>query len=239
MRGPLIVSLDVWNREGLFKIIDQFPTDEGMTVKIGMELFYGEGPTIVKELLNKGFKIFLDLKLQDIPNTVKMGMMQIGRMGVTYTTVHALGGSEMIAAAKEGLELGSEEAGVPTPKLLAVTELTSITEDALENEQNCKLDMVDQVVSLAKLAKRSGADGVITSPLEVSSLKEQVGNDFLYVTPGIRPANFPKDDQSRTATPKQAAEYGSSALIVGRPIIRAEDPVAAYHKMLEEWNYAN
>ncbi|AEB72656.1 orotidine-5'-phosphate decarboxylase [Lentilactobacillus buchneri] len=239
MRGPLIVSLDVWNREGLFKIIDQFPTDEGMTVKIGMELFYGEGPTIVKELLNKGFKIFLDLKLQDIPNTVKMGMMQIGRMGVTYTTVHALGGSEMIAAAKEGLELGSEEAGVPTPKLLAVTELTSITEDALENEQNCKLDMVDQVVSLAKLAKRSGADGVITSPLEVSSLKEQVGNDFLYVTPGIRPANFPKDDQSRTATPKQAAEYGSSALVVGRPIIRAEDPVAAYHKMLEEWNYAN
>lgn len=239
MRGPLIVSLDVWNREGLFKIIEQFPTDEGMTVKIGMELFYGEGPTIVKELLNKGFKIFLDLKLQDIPNTVKMGMMQIGRMGVTYTTVHALGGSEMIAAAKEGLELGSEEAGVPTPKLLAVTELTSITEDALENEQNCKLDMVDQVVSLAKLAKRSGADGVITSPLEVSSLKEQVGNDFLYVTPGIRPANFPKDDQSRTATPKQAAEYGSSALVVGRPIIRAEDPVAAYHKMLEEWNYAN
>ncbi|MQM59830.1 orotidine-5'-phosphate decarboxylase [Lentilactobacillus buchneri] len=239
MRGPLIVSLDVWNREGLFKIIDQFPTDEGMTVKIGMELFYGEGPTIVKELLNKGFKIFLDLKLQDIPNTVKMGMMQIGRMGVTYTTVHALGGSEMIAAAKEDLELGSEEAGVPTPKLLAVTELTSITEDALENEQNCKLDMVDQVVSLAKLAKRSGADGVITSPLEVSSLKEQVGNDFLYVTPGIRPANFPKDDQSRTATPKQAAEYGSSALVVGRPIIRAEDPVAAYHKMLEEWNYAN
>ena len=239
MRGPLIVSLDVWNREGLFKIIDQFPTDEGMTVKIGMELFYGEGPTIVKELLNKGFKIFLELKLQDIPNTVKMGMMQIGRMGVTYTTVHALGGSEMIAAAKEGLELGSEEAGVPTPKLLAVTELTSITEDALENEQNCKLDMVDQVVSLAKLAKRSGADGVITSPLEVSSLKEQVGNDFLYVTPGIRPANFPKDDQSRTATPKQAAEYGSSALVVGRPIIRAEDPVAAYHKMLEEWNYAN
>nr|WP_173667568.1 orotidine-5'-phosphate decarboxylase [Lentilactobacillus buchneri] len=239
MRGPLIVSLDVWNREGLFKIIDQFPTDEGMTVKIGMELFYGEGPTIVKELLNKGFKIFLDLKLQDIPNTVKMGMMQIGRMGVTYTTVHALGGSEMIAAAKEGLELGSEEAGVPTPKLLAVTELTSITEDALENEQNCKLDMVDQVVSLAKLAKRSGADGVITSPLEVSSLKEQVGNDFLYVTPGIRPANFPKDDQSRTATPKQAAGYGSSALVVGRPIIRAEDPVAAYHKMLEEWNYAN
>lgn len=239
MRGPLIVSLDVWNREGLFKIIDQFPTDEGMTVKIGMELFYGEGPTIVKELLNKGFKIFLDLKLQDIPNTVKMGMMQIGRMGVTYTTVHAVGGSEMIAAAKEGLELGSEEAGVPTPKLLAVTELTSITEDALENEQNCKLDMVDQVVSLAKLAKRSGADGVITSPLEVSSLKEQVGNDFLYVTPGIRPANFPKDDQSRTATPKQAAEYGSSALVVGRPIIRAEDPVAAYHKMLEEWNYAN
>lgn len=214
MRGPLIVSLDVWNREGLFKIIDQFPTDEGMTVKIGMELFYGEGPEIVQELLNKGFKIFLDLKLQDIPNTVKMGMMQIGRMGVTYTTVHALGGSEMIAAAKEGLELGSEEAGVPTPKLLAVTELTSITEDALENEQNCKLDMVDQVVSLAKLAKRSGADGVITSPLEVSSLKEQVGDDFLYVTPGIRPANFPKDDQSRTATPKQAAEYGSSALVV-------------------------
>ncbi|GHP14942.1 orotidine 5'-phosphate decarboxylase [Lentilactobacillus fungorum] len=239
MRGPLIVSLDVWNWEGLVKIIDKFPTNEEMTVKIGMELFYGEGPAIVQNLLDRGFKVFLDLKLQDIPNTVKMGMMQIGRMGVTYTTVHALGGSAMIAAAKEGLELGSEEAGVPTPKLLAVTELTSITEDALENEQNCKLDMVDQVVSLAKLAKRSGADGVITSPLEVSSLKQQVGDDFLYVTPGIRPANFPKDDQSRTATPKQAAEYGSSALVVGRPIIRAEDPVAAYHKLLKEWHDAN
>ncbi|KRL20982.1 orotidine-5'-phosphate decarboxylase [Lentilactobacillus kisonensis] len=239
MRGPLIVSLDIANKEGLFKIVDQFPSDEGMTVKIGMELFYGEGPDVVRQLLARGFKVFLDLKLQDIPNTVKMGMMQIGRLGVTYTTVHALGGSEMIAAAKEGLELGSEEAGVPSPKLLAVTELTSITDDALKTEQNCRLDMVDQVVSLAKLAKKAGADGVITSPLEVSSLKQQVGDDFLYVTPGIRPANFPKDDQSRTATPKQAAEYGSSALVVGRPIIRSNDPVAAYHKLLKEWNDAN
>ncbi len=239
MRGPLIVSLDVATREALLDIINDFPADEKLTVKIGMELFYGEGPEIVRHLLARGYKVFLDLKLHDIPNTVKSGMKQIGCMGVSYTTVHALGGSEMIAAAKAGLIAGSREAGVETPKLLAVTELTSISDDALKNEQNSRLDMVDQVVSLAKLAKRSGADGVITSPLEVSALKKQVGDDFLYVTPGIRPANAPKDDQTRTATPAQAAEYGSSALVIGRPIIRATDPVAAYHQLLEEWNNAN
>lgn len=238
MQGQLIISLDVSTRGDLFSLIDKFDRDEKLTVKIGMEFFYGEGPQIVRDLLDRGYDIFLDLKLHDIPNTVKNGMKQIGRLGVTFTTVHALGGSEMIAEAKQGLVEGAKEAGVPTPKLLAVTELTSITPEGLANEQNSKLSMVDQVVSLAKLAKSSGADGVITSPLEVSALKREVGDDFWYVTPGIRPKDFPKDDQSRTASPAEAAEYGSSALVVGRPIIKAADPVAAYHKMLEEWEDA-
>ncbi|WP_283679622.1 orotidine-5'-phosphate decarboxylase [Lentilactobacillus sp. Marseille-Q4993] len=238
MQGPLIVSLDVADRADLFELIDKFPKDDKLTVKIGMELFYGEGPQIVRDILDRGYDIFLDLKLHDIPNTVKSGMRQIGRLGVTFVTVHALGGSEMIKAAKQGLIEGSEEAGVQTPKLLAVTELTSITEEVLKNEQNSRLDMVDQVVALAKLAKRSNADGVITSPLEVKALREQVGDDFWYVTPGIRPSGYPKDDQSRTATPAEAAQFGSTALVVGRPIIKADDPVAAYHTMSEEWNNA-
>lgn len=237
--GPLIISLDVSTRAALFSFIEQFSPDEKLTIKIGMELFYGEGPRIVRDLLNRGYDVFLDLKLHDIPNTVKNGMKQIGKLGVAFTTVHALGGSAMINQAKQGLIEGAEEAGVQPPKLLAVTELTSITPEDLANEQNSKLSMVDQVVSLANLAKQSGADGVITSPLEVEALRAAVGDDFWYVTPGIRPKDFPKDDQSRTATPAEAAKFGSSALVVGRPIINANDSVATYHKMLEEWQNAN
>ncbi len=239
MKGPLIISLDVPSKEDLFDIINEFPKDEKLTVKIGMEMFYAEGPQIVHELLQRGLQIFLDLKLFDIPNTVKSGMHQIGKLGVQYTTVHALGGSKMITAAKQGLVEGAKESGVKPANLLAVTELTSITPEILKNEQNSRLNMVNQVVSLAKMAKFSGADGVITSPLEVKSLKKQVGDDFLYVTPGIREKGAAKDDQSRTASPSQAAEYGSSALVVGRPIIKSNDPVRAYHGMLEEWNNAN
>jgi len=237
--GPLIISLDVSSKEELVSFIQRFNPDEKLTIKIGMELFYGEGPSIVRNLLNLGYDVFLDLKLHDIPNTVRKGMKQIGKMGVSFTTVHALGGSEMIKQAKQGLIEGASEAGVQPPKLLAVTELTSITPKGLAEEQNSRLPMVDQVVALAKLARNSGADGVITSPLELSALKKEIGDDFWYVTPGIRPNDFPKDDQSRTSTPTEAANAGSSALVVGRPIINATDPVTAYHNMMEEWLNAN
>lgn len=236
--GPLIISLDVATREDLFQLLDQFDANETLTVKIGMEMFYGEGPQIVRDLLNRGHHIFLDLKLHDIPNTVENGMRQIGRLGVTYTTVHALGGAQMMAQAKRGLLKGAQDAGVAPARLLAVTELTSITPQELQAEQNCRLDMADQVVSLAQLAKKAGADGVITSPLEVPTLQKQVGKDFLYVTPGIRPHGAPKDDQARTATPREAALKGSNALVIGRPIIQATNPVNTYHQLLEEWENA-
>lgn len=236
--GLLIISLDVAQRADLFQLIDQFDTNETLTVKIGMEMFYGEGPQIVRDLLNMGHHIFLDLKLHDIPNTVENGMRQIGRLVVTYTTVHALGGAQMIAQAKRGLLSGAQDAGVAPARLLAVTELTSITPQELQDEQNCRLDMADQVVSLAQLAKKAGADGVITSPLEVPALRKQVGSDFLYVTPGIRPNGAPKDDQARTATPSEAALNGSNALVVGRPIIQATNPVNTYNQLLKEWENA-
>ncbi|WP_172188092.1 orotidine-5'-phosphate decarboxylase [Lentilactobacillus kribbianus] len=236
--GPLIISLDVAQRADLFQLIDQFDANETLTVKIGMGMFYGEGPQIVRDLLNMGHHIFLDLKLHDIPNTVENGMRQIGRLGVTYTTVHALGGAQMIAQAKRGLLSGAQDAGVAPARLLAVTELTSITPQELQAEQNCRLDMADQVVSLAQLAKKAGADGVITSPLEVPTLQKQVGKDFLYVTPGIRPHGAPQDDQARTATPREAALKGSNALVIGRPIIQAANPVNTYHQLLEEWENA-
>lgn len=236
--GPLIISLDVATRKDLFQLLDQFDANETLTVKIGIEMFYGEGPQIVRDLLKMGHHIFLDLKLHDIPNTVENGMRQIGRLGVTYTTVHALGGSQMIAQAKRGLINGAQDAGVAPARLLAVTELTSITPQGLRNEQNCRLSMAEQVISLTQLAKQAGADGVITSPLEVPALREQVGVDFLYVTPGIRPTGALKDDQARTATPSEAAHNGSNALVIGRPIIQAADPVSAYHQYLKEWQNA-
>lgn len=236
MKRPVMIALDVKDKTEMMNIVDQFPKDDKLVVKVGMQLFYGEGPKVIEELIARNCEIFLDLKLHDIPNTVKEAMTQVGRLGVSYVTIHAIGGSEMIKAAKEGLIAGSKEVNLPTPKLLAVTVLTSISDDQLANEQNCKLKMVDQVVSLAKLAKRSGADGVITSPLEVSELKAQVGDDFMYVTPGIRLQTSPSDDQTRTATPRQARQYGSSALVVGRPILNAPDRAAAYRQIMEEFN---
>lgn len=235
MNKPVIVALDVDNSEKLQNILDKLGKPEDTTIKVGMELFYHTGSELVEKLANAGYDIFLDLKMHDIPNTVYNGAKQLSRLGIKYTTVHALGGSQMIHAAKEGLIAGTP-VGKSVPKLLAVTELTSISDEVLANEQNCKLPMNEQVVSLAQTAKKAGADGVICSPLEVSELKKQVGDDFLYVTPGIRPKENAKDDQSRVATPAEAKEFGSSAIVVGRPITLASDPQAAYEAIKKEFN---
>lgn len=235
MNKPVIVALDVDNQEKLTQILSKLGNPKETTIKVGMELFYNTGRDLVKNLADQGYKIFLDLKMHDIPNTVYNGAKQLAQLGITYTTVHALGGSQMIKAAKDGLIAGTP-VGKSVPKLLAVTELTSISDDVLKNEQNCALSMKEQVISLAKMAKNSGADGVICSPLEVKSLRKEVGDDFLYVTPGIRPKGNANDDQSRTATPAEAKEFGSSAIVVGRPITLASDPQAAYEAIKKEFN---
>lgn len=235
MTRPVIVALDLDNDKKLNELLPKLGNPKNVFIKIGMELFFNEGPSVVKNLSEQGYQIFLDLKMNDIPNTVYNAAKALSRLGITYTTVHALGGSQMIKAGKDGLIAGTP-IGKTIPKLLAVTELTSISDEVLHQEQNCSLSMNDQVLSLAKTAKKAGADGVICSPLEVKNLRQNVGDDFLYVTPGIRPAGNAKDDQSRVATPAQAKKWGSSAIVVGRPITLATDPEAAYEAIKKEFN---
>ncbi|KRN42268.1 orotidine-5'-phosphate decarboxylase [Fructilactobacillus fructivorans] len=236
MKKTMMIALDFPTQMDVNTFLDQFPYPEQLIVKIGMELFYRYGPEAVREIQNKGCSIFLDLKLMDIPNTVYAGMFQLAKLGVDYVTVHTLGGSEMMRAAKRGLVDGSAEANKKVPELLGVTELTSISQTALTKEQNCSLTMNEQVVSLANLAKASGCDGVITSAKELNDLVEQVGDDFDYVVPGIRSRDDASEDQKRVATPEQAREHGASAIVVGRPITQNEHPYRAYQKYDDEWN---
>ncbi len=235
MTKPVIVALDVANRQQLTRILSKLGKPQEVTIKIGMELFFSAGSQLVEKLTAEGYHIFLDLKMHDIPNTVYNGAKQLARLGIEYTTVHALGGSKMISTAKDGLIAGTP-AGQSVPKLLAVTELTSISESVLKNEQNCALSMKDEVLSLARMAKESKADGVICSPHEVPILKTKLGADFLYVTPGIRPKEDAHDDQARVATPRQAKKWGASAIVVGRPITLASEPEAAYQAIKKEFN---
>ena len=234
MEKAVFVALDFDNQNKVHELLVKLGQPQETYLKIGMELYYHYGPEFVKSLVKQGYQIFLDLKLHDIPNTVYQAARQIAQLGIFCTTVHALGGSEMILAAEKGLIDGTPT-GNETPKLLAVTELTSISEKILANEQNCSLSMAEQVVSLAQTAKKAGADGVICSPLEVKNLKNQIGSDFLYVTPGIRLSNSTTDDQKRIATPQKAKELGSSALVVGRPITQAEDPALVYREIKKEF----
>ncbi|WP_285110183.1 orotidine-5'-phosphate decarboxylase [Pediococcus sp. AC40] len=233
MKTPVMIALDFESVGELQSFLKQFPSHLKLTVKIGMELFYGQGPQIVRNLRQKGHAVFLDLKLHDIPNTVEKSMFQLGKLGIQYTTIHASGGKPMIQAAKRGLMAGARAAKVPVPKLLAVTELTSISERQLQEEQNVPLKMNEQVQKLAQLAENAGADGVICSPHEVAQLKPVLPADFLYATPGIRMPDAKKDDQQRVMTPAEAQKAGSSALVVGRPITKAADPVVAYQRIVE------
>ena len=234
MEKAVFVALDFDNQNEVHELLTKLGHPQETYLKIGMELYYHYGAEFVQGLVKQGYHIFLDLKLHDIPNTVYQAARQIAQLGIFCTTVHALGGSEMILAAKKGLIDGTP-AGSETPKLLAVTELTSISEKILANEQNCSLSMTDQVVSLAQTAKKAGADGVICSPLEVKNLRKQVGSGFLYVTPGIRLVDSITDDQKRIASPKKAKEFGSSALVVGRPITQAENPALVYREIKKEF----
>lgn len=230
MERDVIIACDFKSKEDLMTFLKPF---KGLNpyIKIGMEMYYKEGPSLVKELKKDGFKIFLDLKLHDIPNTVKAAMAKIGELGVDITNVHAEGGIEMMKAAKEGL--CSTDAGKNT-KLIAVTILTSINDEILHNELGIRdeLKVNDVVRKYALNAKEAGLDGVVCSALEAPIIKE-IG--FMSVTPGIRLLGDDVNDQKRVATPTLAKENGSTYIVVGRSITKATDPVAAYKKCVEEF----
>ncbi len=230
MERDVIIACDFKSKEDLMTFLKPF---KGLNpyIKIGMEMYYKEGPSLVKELKKDGFKMFLDLKLHDIPNTVKAAMAKIGELGVDITNVHAEGGIEMMKAAKEGL--CSTEAGKNT-KLIAVTILTSINDEILHNELGIRYELKvnDVVRKYALNAKEAGLDGVVCSALEAPIIKE-IG--FMSVTPGIRLLGDDVNDQKRVATPTLAKENGSTYIVVGRSITKATDPVAAYKKCVEEF----
>jgi len=230
MNHDVIIALDFPSAQDVYAFLDNFK-DEKPFVKIGMELFYAEGPEIVRQIKARGHKIFLDLKLHDIPNTVKSAMKVLSRLDVDMTNLHAAGTIEMMKAAVEGL---TREDGT-RPLLLAVTQLTSTSEERMQKELLINETMPKTVQKYAQNAQEAGLDGVVCSPLEAALVKEACGADFATVTPGIRFADGDAGDQVRVMTPERARVGGSDYIVVGRPITRAEDPVAAYRRCMKEF----
>lgn len=230
MAKDVIIALDFAGAKETLEFLDLFG-DEKPFVKIGMELFYAEGPSIVKEIKKRGHKIFLDLKLHDIPNTVKKAMKVLSSLNVDMCNLHAAGAGEMMKAAIEGL---TREDGT-SPLLIAVTQLTSTDERTLREELLIGATMEQTVQSYALNAKKSGLDGVVCSPLEAGKVHEICGEKFLTVTPGVRFADGEQGDQKRIATPERARTLGSDYIVVGRPITAAADPKAAYERCVKEF----
>ncbi|MBE6966562.1 MAG: orotidine-5'-phosphate decarboxylase [Ruminococcaceae bacterium] len=230
MGKDVIVACDFKSAEDTFAFLDKF-TGRKPFVKIGMELFYAEGPSIVREIKRRGHKIFLDLKLHDIPNTVKKAMSVLRNLDVDITNLHAAGTKRMMEAAIEGL---TREDGT-RPLLIAVTQLTSTDQEAMENDLLIKEPIDEVVMHYAKNAKDAGLDGVVCSPLEAEKVHTRCGKDFLTITPGVRFADGDVGDQKRVMTPAQAKEIGSDYIVVGRPITAAEDPVAAYERCVKDF----
>ncbi|MCK6256948.1 orotidine-5'-phosphate decarboxylase [Fictibacillus sp. KIGAM418] len=232
MRSPVIIALDFPGKKEVEAFIEPFEGQEAW-VKVGMELFYGEGPQLVSYLKEKRFRIFLDLKLHDIPTTVRKAMERIAALGVDMVNVHAAGGREMMRGAIEGLEAvaGPEK----RPLCIAVTQLTSTSSQMLKDELLIGESMESAVSHYAKLAKESGLDGVVCSPLEVPYIKKVCGQEFLTVTPGIRLKDDDKNDQKRTADPAGAKELGSDYIVVGRSITGSLDPLQTYVNIEKEW----
>lgn len=226
----VIIACDFPTAEETLKFLDKFTVRKPF-VKIGMELYYGAGNEIVKEIKRRGHKIFLDLKLHDIPNTVKKAMRVLSALDVDMVNVHAAGTIEMMRAALDGLT----RADGSRPLLIAVTQLTSTSQEAMQNQLMISTDINSTIIKYAQNAKAAGLDGVVCSPLEAGSVKESCGNEFMTVTPGIRFADSGKDDQVRITTPLKAREIGSDYIVVGRPITQAEDPVAAYEKCCRQF----
>ena len=230
MGKDVIIACDFDSAEKTFAFLDKFEGKKPF-VKIGMELYYAEGPQIVREIKRRGHKIFLDLKLHDIPNTVKKGMAVLSRLDVDMTNLHAAGTKNMMKAAIEGLtrEDGSR------PMLIAVTQLTSTDQESMENDLLIKEPIDKVVMHYASCAKEAGLDGVVCSPLEAGKVHERCGAGFVTVTPGVRFADGEVGDQKRVMTPAEAKRIGSDYIVVGRPITAAEDPVAAYERCCREF----
>ncbi len=230
MGKDVIIACDFASAEATFAFLDKF-VDEKPFVKIGMELYYAEGPSIVREIKARGHKIFLDLKLHDIPNTVKKAMKVLSNLDVDMTNLHAAGTKAMMEAAIEGL---TKEDGT-RPLLIAVTQLTSTSEERMRDELLINAPIDQTVMHYAKNAADAGLDGVVCSPLEAGKVHDTCGKTFVTVTPGVRFADGDVGDQVRVMTPAQAKEIGSDYIVVGRPITAADDPVAAYRRCVAEF----
>ena len=217
MKDLPIIALDFESKEKVNQLF----------VKVGMELFYQEGPQLINEIKERGHDVFLDLKLHDIPNTVGKAMEGLAKLNVDLVNVHAAGGVKMMSEAIKGLRKHNQHT-----KIIAVTQLTSTTEDMLRHEQT---SIEEAVLNYAKLANAAGLDGVVCSPLESRMLTEKLGTSFLKVTPGIRPKGASQDDQHRITTPEEARQLGSTHIVVGRPITQSDNPVESYHKIKESW----
>ncbi|MCI5614336.1 MAG: orotidine-5'-phosphate decarboxylase [Agathobacter sp.] len=230
MGRDVIIACDFNSKEEVMQFLDKFQ-EEKPFVKIGMELFYAEGPEIVREIKRRGHKIFLDLKLHDIPNTVRKSMAVLSRLDVDMCNVHAGGTKAMMEAALEGL---TREDGT-RPLLIAVTQLTSTSEEAMRRDLWIEKPIDETVMHYAKNTMEAGLDGVVCSPLEAGKVHEVCGADFFTITPGVRFADGDVGDQKRVTTPAKAKEIGSDYIVVGRPITQAEDPVAAYRRCVAEF----
>lgn len=228
----VIIACDFASAEETLAFLDKFSGEERKPfLKIGMELYYAEGNAIVREIKRRGHKIFLDLKLHDIPNTVRKAMRVLSALDVDMVNVHAAGTVEMMRAAKEGLT----RADGTRPLLIAVTQLTSTSEQVMQEELLINATIGDTIIKYAENAKAAGLDGVVCSPLESTIVKSACGEEFMTITPGIRFAESAADDQVRITSPARARQLGSDYIVVGRPITAAEDPVAAYRKCVSEF----
>jgi orotidine-5'-phosphate decarboxylase len=230
MQKDVIIALDFENVEITFDFLNQF-VDRKPFVKVGMELFYAEGDSVVNKIKKQGYKIFLDLKLHDIPNTARKAMSALSKLDVDMVNVHSAGGIEMMKAAKEG----STRADGTRPLIIAVTQLTSTSQKMMRNELLIGGTIDETVVHYAQNALAAGLDGVVCSPLEAEMVKRACGKDFLTITPGIRLIDSTKDDQERITTPAKAARLGSDFIVIGRPIIQSANPVATYEQCLREF----
>ena len=224
----VIIALDFPNKEETINFLKKF--DEPLWVKVGMELFYGCGPSIITDIKKLGHHIFLDLKLHDIPNTVKSAMKNLAKLDIDMVNVHAKGGIKMMSEALTAFDGMKKK-----PLVIAVTELTSTSQDMLTNELLCSTTMEKMVIKHALNTKEAGLNGVVCSPLEVKAIKEACGKDFITVTPGIRLKSNSVDDQVRITTPADARVLGTNFIVVGRPITKAEDPVAAYIQIKKDF----